>query len=230
MKNQKQPPPVAERILDGALRLLAKEGPGALQARAIAAACGMSSMVVYSHFGGVPELVTAMTERGFVKFAAALGETPVSSDPVFDLFSMALASRRFALENPHLYDLMFGLSARATYRPGARDSAHRAAALSAFRAGHQHLLAASERLARSGRVTRRAPETLAAQLWSYVHGFVSLELAGHFEAFDDPVATVLAPLGVALCVGMGDSPARARASHAAVLRMAKERRGSRRRA
>ena len=60
---------------------------------------------------------------------------------------------------------------------------------------------------------------LAAQLWSFVHGFITLELAEHFVEVDDPVAQVLQPLGVNLAVGLGDKPERAQASHEAGVRL-----------
>jgi len=39
----------------------------------------------------------------------------------------------------------------------------------------------------SGRVRQQEPEAVAAQLWSFVHGCITLELADHFVEFDDPV-------------------------------------------
>ena len=54
-----------------------------------------------------------------------------------------------------------------------------------------HITEACERLLRSGRVRQQEPEALAAQLWSFVHGYITLELAEHFVEFDDPVAQVL---------------------------------------
>jgi len=206
---------VPERLIDGAIALLAKKGPESLKARAIAAASGMSSMVVYSHFGGVPELVSAMADRGFEDLAAAFAAVPITDDPVIDLFGMATACRNYARANPHLYDLMFGLSARATYRPSAELSARSSERSTAFRAAHAHVIAGCERLVRSGRVEANPPAALAAQLWSYVHGYISLEVAGHFAEFEDPMAEVLAPMGIAFCIGIGDRPARAIASHEA---------------
>ncbi len=209
----KSPRSVADQLLDGASALLASKGPEALKARAIAAASGMSSMVVYSHFGGVPELLGALATRGFDDLVAAFAKVPITDDPVFDLFSLALTSRAQAHRNPHLYDLMFGLSVRSSYRPGARLMRRS----SAFRAAYSHMSAACVRLVQSKRVTAGAPGPLAAQLWSYVHGFVSLELAGHFREFDDPVTEVMLPLGVTFCVGLGDRVEAARASHVAAL-------------
>ena len=54
---------------------------------------------------------------------------------------------------------------------------------------------------------------VAAQLWSFVHGFITLELADAFVEFDDPVRQVLLPMGVNLSVGLGDTRERAQASH-----------------
>ena len=54
---------------------------------------------------------------------------------------------------------------------------------------------------------------VAAALWSFVHGYITLELAEHFVEFDDPVRNVLLPMGVTFSVGLGDSSERAQASH-----------------
>ncbi|MCZ8381130.1 TetR-like C-terminal domain-containing protein [Mycobacterium sp. CPCC 205372] len=71
----------------------------------------------------------------------------------------------------------------------------------------------------SGRVDDHAPDAVAAQLWSLVHGFVTLELAGTFADRADPVRDILLPLGINLAVGLGDSRERAvQSHHAAVLR------------
>lgn len=75
------------------------------------------------------------------------------------------------------------------------------------------------RLVASGRISSAAPEVVAAQLWSFVHGFISLELADHFTDFKDPLTKVLVPLGVTFCVGLGDDRAKALASHKKTLRL-----------
>lgn len=108
---------VPERLIRATIGLLAEQGPSAIKARTVASASGLSTMVVYSHFGGIPELVRAVVDHGFEELGRAFSGVPVTEDPVADLFVMALICRRVANENPHLYDLMFGLSTRATYRP-----------------------------------------------------------------------------------------------------------------
>ncbi|MDX3574324.1 TetR/AcrR family transcriptional regulator [Streptomyces sp. ID05-47C] len=205
--------------MQAAVGLLAEQGPSALKVRAVASASGLSTMVVYSHFGGIPELMGAVADHGFKELGAAFGRVPVTEDPIADLYAMALTCRRQARENPHLYDLMFGLSTRATYRPLPDTDRRLSGHSPAFREAHAHVTAACERLLRSGRIERQEPEAIAAQLWSYVHGYITLELAEHFVEFDDAVAQVLVPMGVNFTVGLGDQRERAEASHAAGARL-----------
>ncbi|GGW72240.1 WHG domain-containing protein [Streptomyces galilaeus] len=210
---------VPDRLVRAAVGLLAEQGPSGIKARTVASASGLSTMVVYSHFGGIPELMGAVADHGFKELGRAFAEVPVTEDPIAELFAMALTCRRVARESPHLYDLMFGLSTRATYRP-LSDADHRLSGHSeAFRTAHAHVLAACERLVDSGRVEQWEPEVVAAQLWSLVHGYVTLELAAHFVEFDDAVTQVLLPMGVNFSVGLGDERERAEASHAAGARL-----------
>ena len=62
-----------------------------------------------------------------------------------------------------------------------------------------------------------AASIIAAQLWSYVHGFIALELAGHFAQFADGFKSVLVPLGINMVVALGDSREQAEISIAAAL-------------
>ncbi|MET7541554.1 TetR-like C-terminal domain-containing protein [Streptomyces sp. NPDC005507] len=205
--------------MQAAIGLLAEQGPSGIKARTVATASGLSTMVVYSHFGGIPELMRAVADRGFKELGRAFAQVPVTEDPIADLFAMALTCRRVARENPHLYDLMFGLSTRATYRPLSDADLRLSGHSPAFREAHAHIAAACERLVGSGRVERQEPEAIAAQLWSVVHGYITLELAEHFVEFDDAVVQVLLPLGVNFSVGLGDSRERAEASHEAGARL-----------
>jgi AcrR family transcriptional regulator len=204
---------VPTRLIATATRLLADEGPSAIKARTVANASGLSTMVVYSHFGGIPELLDAVIEEGFNQLCASFAEIPATDDPLADLCSIAQQTRLSARQNPHLYDLMFGLSKRATYRPLKDRAGSQSGTSPGFLAAFEHVVASCARLVESGRVGDRDPRILAGQLWSTVHGFITLELADHFADFDDPVTTFLFQLGTDLAVGWGDDPTRAAASH-----------------
>ncbi|HET6728503.1 MAG TPA: TetR/AcrR family transcriptional regulator [Jiangellaceae bacterium] len=206
----------AERVVRAAVELLAAEGPSAIKARTVASASGLSTMAVYHHFGGIPELLRAVIDHGYQELDRAFAQLPVTDDPIADLFTMALTTRDLAGKNPHLYDLMFGLSTRASYRPAA--DVPPSGRSPEFRAAYQHLIGACDRLVRSGRVGPADPDVVAAALWSFVHGYITLELAQHFVGFDDPVREVLLPTGVTFSIGLGDTRELAQASHDDVLR------------
>ena len=208
---------VPERLVSAAIKLLREQGPSAIKVRTVAAECGLSSMVVYSHFGGIAELVSAVVGAGFEEFDRGFSATPVTDDPATDLFAMALVVRGLARENPHLYDLMFGLSTRATYRPPREQEGRRSGRSPEFRQAYAHIIDACRRYVESGRIESTDPNAIAAQLWSFVHGYITLELAEHFDEFRDPMTEVFLPTGVNICIGLGDDPARARTSHEAAL-------------
>lgn len=204
---------VPTRLVEATIRLLAEEGPSAIKARTVATATGLSTMVVYSHFGGIPELLNAVIDEGFRRLTEVFCEVPVTDDPVADLCFMSLETRQFARENPHLYDLMFGLSMRATYRPIQDSGTTWGGRSVAFHYPYGRVVAACARLVESRRVGDHDPAILAGQLWSMVHGFVTLELSDHFLQFEDPAQSILLPLGTHLVIGLGDDPVRARTSH-----------------
>src|SRR5882724_6943456 len=68
---------VPERLVQATIRLLAEQGPSAIKARTVASAAGLSTMVVYSHFGGIPELTRAVIDQGFKELDAAFRDLPV---------------------------------------------------------------------------------------------------------------------------------------------------------
>jgi len=208
---------IPERLIAATISLLATEGPAAIKARTVAAEAGMSTMVVYNYFGGVPELFNAVVDHGFNEIGSAFAGLEATDDPVSDLFAMALMTLAYARANPHLYDAMFGLSRRATYRPDSDKGTQHAGHSPAFRAAYAHVTEAAARLSVSAGLAINDPTAAAGALWSFVHGYITLELASHFAEFGDPVRQVLVPMGVTFCVGLGADRETALASHEAAL-------------
>src|SRR3954468_9467649 len=99
---------VPQRLVLAAMELLAEVGPSAIKVRTVASAAGLSTMAVYHHFGGIPELTRAVIDRGFEQLGSAFSQLPTTNDPIADLALQAMVCLRVARENPHLYDLMFG--------------------------------------------------------------------------------------------------------------------------
>jgi AcrR family transcriptional regulator len=182
-------------VLDAASRLLVDEGPAALTMRRLAAEVGASTMVLYSRFEGREALIALLLEEGFARFADALGAVD-HPDPWENLRLLGHAYRRFALDHPRYFRLMWGGAhgARKEASPPPLDGHGR-------RAFGSLLIAVTRILAALDRSAREA-EPLALSIWSTVHGFVCLELAGACgpvehttAAYEGTLAFLLAALG-----------------------------------
>ena len=214
MAAKTDPAQTRAKVLDAAMRLMHAEGPDALQVRRIAAEVGSSTMTVYTHFGSMVDLRTAVIQEGLVRFATALDGVGQTEDAIADLFAQGAAYRRFALDNPHLYRMMFGVSTPKTNQQNFRDltMGDSPSALPEGTTAFGILAALTERAMAQGRVRVLDAGALAAQIWSAIHGYVLLEMAGFFGSEGKGVVEVLAPLTIMLLVGAGDERERAESS------------------
>jgi AcrR family transcriptional regulator len=157
-----------DELLRAAHDLLAAEGPGALSVRRIATAAGMSTMNVYSRFGGKDGLVDELYADGFRRLAAAMADAGQSDDPMADLLRCRAAYRSFALGNPTYYAVMFE-RAVPDFEPSPEATAVGLGTLA-------ELAARLERAMDAGHLARRDPMVTAASVWATCHGLMSLEM------------------------------------------------------
>jgi AcrR family transcriptional regulator len=188
---------VRARLVEAAAELLAGEGPAALSTRRLAREVGTSTMAVYTHFGGLPELVRAVVREGFARLGQHLDAVPETDDPLADLAALGEAYRANALANPHLYAVMFGSASLGGYRLHDDE-------LDEGRYTFDVLVAATKRTIDAGIFRTGDPQDVAAQLWAATHGFVMLELAGYFDARREPDAVdkVLHPMLAAVVTAL----------------------------
>lgn len=198
--------PAKDSLVAAGVRLVERNGLDALSARNVAAEAGTSTMAVYTHFGGMTELVDAIAVDVFARFTAVLTEVPETDDPVADFLAMGLAYHRFALANPQRYQLMFGTAAPAaitrfradlTVTGSATNRTELAMSFGALRVGVRRMIAA-------GRIRADDELAVAGRLWSVNHGAVMLELAGFFGHEGHGLTQILGPLVIDTLVGMGD--------------------------
>lgn len=181
------PGPIAGRALDDvgqALLLathevLAQEGPFGLTVRRVAQAAGVSTMNVYSRFGGKDGLIEQLFIDGFSRLGEQMGSLPRTDDPIADMRCCRTAYRRFALDNPTYYTVMFD-SVIPDWRPSApaESVAMRALACVASQA---------QRAIDAGLVVATDAMSVAASMWATSHGLISLEMRmGDKDGFDWP--------------------------------------------
>ncbi len=190
-----------EQLLAAAMRTLEAEGPEALRSRKLTAEIGVSTMAVYTHFGGMPGLFGAIIRDGLARFAAHVRQVPRTEDPMADLIAGGLAYGEFAVRNPQLYRLMFGLANPVTLRGlapdlDAADTWSSTEGVDAFSV----LLESVERVIDAGEFRPQDARAAAVQILSTTHGYLLLALGG---LITEEAQGVITPLSVNLMVGLG---------------------------
>jgi AcrR family transcriptional regulator len=158
-------------LVRAAAALLARDGAAGLSVRAVADAVGASTSAIYGLFGSKGGLVRAMYVDGFEGLERHLRTVELTDDPWHDVLELGIAYRASAIDEPHLYGVMF---ARAVpeFVPDATDAALALGTL-------DHLRRALARVASTtGLPTGFDLDAATAATWARVHGLASLELAG----------------------------------------------------
>lgn len=156
------------RLLEAAAETVAQHGVDSLSLRKLAAAQGTSTTAIYSLFGGRAELLVALFAASFSSFGDAQRSVPVTGDAEVDLRELAVAYRHWALDNPHLYAVMFGGVLGSV---DVSDQAHLAAA------AMDPLRAAVANAVEAGTMSGASVDVISHSFWAIVHGLVSLELS-----------------------------------------------------
>ena len=165
-----------EALIDASETLLAERGLEGFSLREVARRSGVSPAAPAHHFGDAAGLLTAVATLAFDGLTAALeaGNARGGDDPVARLREQGVGYVGFALRYPGRFGLMF--------RPDiAKDETLEARALATFavlESGVRDLygVAGSTALA-------PAQWNALLSLWSVVHGFAHLALAGKFALF-----------------------------------------------
>lgn len=184
-------------LLEGALEVLATEGPHALSLRELARREGVSPAAPYRHFPDKEALLAAIAEQGFVDLTERMRRArDAESDPVGRFLALGLAYTEFAREQTAHYQVMFG--------PLVPDRSAHPTLEAAAAATYDLLRDAIVEGQRAGVLRTEEPETFAIAAWATVHGLASLLVDGQLadpggEALDRRIGAVLA----ALFVGLG---------------------------
>lgn len=189
-------PEVRELLIERAARLLARRESVSL--RKLVEGTDVSTMAVYTYFGGMPGLLGAVRQEGFVRLADGLRAIPPTDDPVADLGTASATYARTAARGPELYALMFDGSLPLPDAEAADATLH-------------HLVEVIERCVRDGRFDSTTDAVLLAnELWMLGHGACMLVATGVLPS--ERVEPVVRSGLVRLVLGAGDARAHATAS------------------
>lgn len=157
-------------LISAAHQLLQQDGPDALTVRRIAHAAGMSTMNVYSRFGGKDGVIDELYADGYRRLLAEVDEIATTADVPADLLRIATTYRSWAMANPRYYSIMFR-SAVPNFAPTTES-------IDMALAGLGRLVERIVDGQRSGHIVQRDAREIAAWLWATCHGMISLELDG----------------------------------------------------
>ena len=156
--------------------------------RRVGAGAGLTATAIYRHYASKEALLTAVVEQGFERFGEALWRALAASTPLARLVATSVQYRRFAVENPGYYRVMF-VSSPEDFGFDSLPGANQDKLAPTF----QFLVDRVRECIEDGVVRTGDPVAIAFTIWSHVHGMVALYLTGNLCRMvptDDVFATV----------------------------------------
>ncbi|MYT27119.1 TetR family transcriptional regulator [Streptomyces sp. SID7760] len=182
---------VREEVKEKAWQQIAGSGASALSLNAIAKQMGMSGPALYRYFANRDELITELIRDAYRSLADAFIAVGDAAAGRPALPALAQVLRRWALEDPHRYFLVYGTPVPGYHAPQDTTAitaeimsvlldACTAAAPEARATAFEEHLAGHREWAGGHPDAPPSALRLALGFWSRLHGVLSLELAGHF--------------------------------------------------
>jgi AcrR family transcriptional regulator len=157
-------------FMDAARELFLTEGYEQVTLRRIAERTAYSHAAIYSHFKDKQEIVTALSEEGFLLMLGFL-RTVQKDDPISAIQETARVYWQFAITHPNYYRIMFLLESLPVRSMMEKDDTNGDRA-------YQHILELVQRAQACGRLEpSENPHVVAHIFWSRLHGLASLKLS-----------------------------------------------------
>lgn len=167
-----------QALLDETAEILAEEGIEALSLRRLAANLGVSRTAPYNHFESKDALLVAVAEEGFRRYEKAMDavrQKHRDSTGNETMHALVQAYLKFALSNPHYYDLMYG---RKSWHGGAQTEALALTARKILRKDAERL----QRLQTRGLISADVDVVYFERIfWGTMHGISRLCLDGVYS-------------------------------------------------
>ena len=175
-------PDTRTRLLEHARAVYLEGGASQFSLREVARRAGVSAAAVYRHFDGKEALLGAVCEEGFRTFSSYLMRALAETTPLARLRASGEYYRRFALESPHDYRVIFmstvedlGLDRK---KIGPQQSSPT----------FQFLVDRVRECIDAGAFVPGDATEIAGTIWAHVHGLASLRLSGHLDSVGDDEA------------------------------------------
>ena len=144
--------PTRERISVAAYELLKENGIAGLSMRALADRLHIKAPSLYKHIADKEEIIADLQARGLQEFGSAIKKAGKSRK------AKALAYRKWALENPNLYEITVSIPLLRDRIPKGLEDGVTKMIIEITGKDHEH----------------------ARAVWALMHGLVDLEIARRF--------------------------------------------------
>ncbi len=161
------------RLLMESARLIREEGAEAFSLRRIAEASETSTQMIYTLFGGKEGLIEALWEGSSELLALKCREIPDDAPPLERLIELGLTYRETALEDPVIYDALFG-GPVSGFRPPGPEAKRRTRVF-------RMLVDCVEDCIGEDVLEADDPRPVAETLWAVAHGVIDFQIAGYYE-------------------------------------------------
>lgn len=142
--------------------------------RRIAARLGVTAPAIYHHFPSRDAIIESFSQEGFDRLVRRFEQLPRRHSLVKQCVDLVTEYREFALDEPHLFAVMF-LARRPRARRFPEDfAAKRSAAFSLLAARVTDAIAAGE-------MGDDDANEVALTIWAHAHGLILLQRAGRFS-------------------------------------------------
>ena len=160
-------------LIQAGIALLTEGGKDSLTLRKCAARAGVSHAAPAHHFDGLAGLRGAIAQEGFRLFRLSMLEarTAAGGSDLDRLKGICSGYLNFAIQNPALFDLIFSAAPMSTFEEGLKQGTSFA---------YEVLREACAPFVPAG----QDPVVIETQVWSLIHGYSHLYMAGRFGPID----------------------------------------------
>ena len=160
-------------LIQAGIALLTEGGKESLTLRKCAARAGVSHAAPAHHFDGLAGLRSAIAQEGFRLFRLSMlkARATAGDNDLDRLKGICSGYLNFAIQNPALFDLIFSSSPMSTFEEGLKNGTSFA---------YEVLRDACAPFVPPG----TDPIIIETQVWSLIHGYTHLYMAGRFGPID----------------------------------------------
>ena len=164
-----------QMIMAAALKMFLEEGYAKTSIRNIAEAIEYSPGTIYLYYKDKDELLYDVQAQAFLKLLEIFKLKVNSKDPLNRLLQIGKTYISFGLENPELYDLMFIIRSPTN----VNEETHKDNGIKTF----EYLVDCLKDCMERKLIRMNNIELGSLQIWSLVHGMVSLNLRCRLKMF-----------------------------------------------